>query len=150
MKTNYSKTNENCEQNQRHLIHFDDNFKYMNWRPPEGVYRVICVDSVGENGGDVLRFRVTSLHDEVFEYWVRHRFRPEDRKKLRLHLIKWLGEAEFRNLTKNGTFDLKQLYGREADVVVKFICSGNREPLRVIDTIAPAGSLVEVLECVEN
>ena len=150
MKTNYTKTTENCEQNPNHLIHFDDNFKYKNWRPPEGVYRVICVDSVVENDADVLRFRLTSLHDEIFEYWVRHRFRPEDRKKLRLHLINWLGEAEFRNLTTNGTIDLKQLYGREADVVVKFICQGNREPLRVIETIAPAGALVEVLECVEN
>jgi hypothetical protein len=45
---------------------------------------------------------------------------------------------------------LEQLYGREADVVVKFICSGNREPLRVIDAIAPAGTLVHVTDCAKN
>ncbi len=132
------------------LLHFERSSSSRDWRLPEGSYRVIFEDSLVENGADILRFRVTSLHDEIFEYWVRNRYRPEDKKKLRDHLINWLGEAEFRNLTKNGSLDLEQLYGREADVVVKFICSGNREPLRVIDAIAPAGTLVHVTDCAKN
>jgi hypothetical protein len=150
MKTNYSKTNENCEQKQSHLVYFEADLKNKNWRLPEGSYRVIFEDSLAENGANILRFRVTSLYDEIDEYWVRNRYRPVDKKKLRDHLINWLGEAEFRNLAKNGSLDLEQLYGREADVVVKFICSGNREPLRVIDAIAPAGTLVHVTDCAKN
>jgi hypothetical protein len=150
MKTECINHNKYYEQKQSHLIHFEADLKSKNWRLPEGSYRVIFEDSLVENGADILRFRVTSLYDEIHEYWVRNRYRPEDKKKLRDHLINWLGEAEFRNLTKNGSLDLEQLYGREADVVVKFICSGNREPLRVIDAIAPAGTLVHVTDCAKN
>ena len=147
---NNIKTNKHCEPYKSHLIHFEADLKSKNWRIPEGAYRVVLMDSEIENEAHIFRFQVISLLDEIYEYWVRNRYRPEDKKKLRDHLINWLGEAKFRNLIKDGNINLQDLYGREADVVVKFICSGNREPLRVIETIAPAGTLVHVPDCAKN
>jgi hypothetical protein len=147
---NNIKTNKHCEPNKIHLIHFEANLKIKNWRIPEGAYRVVLLDSEIENEAHIFRFQVISLVDEIYEYWVRNRYRPEDMKKLRTHLINWLGEAEFRNLIKDGNINLQDLYGREADVFVKFISSGNREPLRVIETIAPPGTLVHVPEALKN
>jgi hypothetical protein len=147
---NYIKTKKHCDQEQGHLIYFENDLKIKNWRIPEGAYRVVLMDSEIENEAHIFRFQVISLHDEIYEYWVRNRYRFEDKKKLRAHLINWLGEAEFRNLIKDGIINLQDLYGREADVFVKFISSGNREPLRVIEAIAPPGTMVNVPETLEN
>ena len=145
MKTNKS-SSEKIKLNPHlgHIVSFATCKKSKSWALPEGSYRAVFEGSELSNGKDIFHFRITSLEDEIYEFWARNCYRFGDRDKMRDHLLSWLGEEEFRALaTMGNTLHFKELYGREADIVIKHLTYMKAsEPLRIIDHMAPPGTLV--------
>jgi len=122
------------------IIPFDHNPKIKNWKPPKGVYLSTFADfKYDEQDRIILYFRIHSIQDSVYEYWVRHVYRPTDMSILASHLKNWLGEQEFRQMIEEGSISLEKYLEKEALVDIRL----NRNPkykeaLRVIANIYPA------------
>jgi hypothetical protein len=143
MKTNHKQTEKQSGELVGHVVSFKSCPKNKSWALPEGAYRAIFEFSEVKNEKDVIHFRITSQQDGIYEYWARNCYRPEDRDKLRSHLLEWLGIEEFRCITRNEIVRLEELYGREADIFIKHLSFRVKdEPLRVIQKFAPPGALV--------
>jgi len=126
-------------------IDFDNHDKVKNWKPPGGVYNSIFREACRDNEGRlVLKFEITSLEDQVYIYWARHGFRDKDRKKLNNLILNWLGEKEYGELISKKTLKLSDLYDRRADIEILLLDLGKTDSLRVINNIAPNGSLLPI------
>ena len=132
--------------NYPHFIKFDESSKVVSWLPPAGPYNTVFRSSGKDsNGREVIRFQITSLQHTIYEYWARHPFRDADRWKLNTHILNWLGEDTYKEIMNGGGLNLEKLYGMEADIEVKLIPNKKGgEPLRIIETVAPYGTLSPV------
>jgi hypothetical protein len=127
-----------------HAVRIYDEPKHKNWKIPPGIYRAVLENSERDNQGvDILRFLITNYTDADFEYWVRSRYRKEDRKLFNKDMINWLGIAKFKSLTSTGCLVLDSLYGQEADIEVECLQKHHdKDALRVIKSISPPGTLL--------
>ena len=131
-----------------HFIKFDSTSKKVAWNPPAGVYNTVFRSSGKDSTDrDILRFEITSLENPLYQYWVRHGYRGSDRWKLEDHLWNWLGEEEYKGILENGGLSFEKYYGRGADVEVGLIYkSDEKEPIRVINRVAPLGTLLPIVQ----
>ena len=128
------------------ILVFDGRTKIKCWRVPKGFHRAVFknieVDSANRY---VLRFLITSLKDDIEEYWVRHAYRREDMSLLWKTLSIMLGKEEFRKFAMLGGGSLEKYYGREFDLEVDLLVKENEnEPLRIIKSVHPAGACVHL------
>ncbi len=127
------------------FISFDDQPKIKSWIPPEGIYNAIFRDAKRDKYERlVLQFEITSLKDTVYEYWVGNGYRDEDRERLNLDLLSWLGREQYEQLIRVQGIHLGHFFGMGADIKVECIDTGRKEALRVIRKIAPLGSLLPI------